>query len=44
VMIKAKLDPRSRGRKLFVRATLEDGNGTIFTTAEALFSEVERGA
>jgi thioesterase superfamily protein 4 len=42
VMIKAKLDPRSRGRKLYIRATLEDGTGTIFTAAEALFLEVER--
>lgn len=41
-MIKAKLDPRSCGRKLYIRATLEDGNGTIFTAAEALFLEVER--
>jgi hypothetical protein len=42
VMIKAKLDPRSRGRKLYITATLEDGAGTILTTAEALFLEVER--
>ena len=42
VMSKAKLDPRSSGRKLYVRATLEDGNGTVFMAAEALFLEVER--
>ena len=42
VMIKAKLDPRSGGRKLYIRATLEDGNGTEFTTTEALFLEVKR--
>jgi acyl-coenzyme A thioesterase THEM4 len=42
VMIKAKLDPRSSGRKLYIRATVEDGNGTIFTTGEALFLEVEQ--
>jgi acyl-coenzyme A thioesterase THEM4 len=41
VVIKAKLDPRSGGRKLYIRATLEDGNGTEFTAAEALFLEVE---
>src|SRR5271156_6118534 len=42
VMIKAKLDPRSGGRKLYIRATLEDGNGTEFNAAEALFLEVKR--
>ena len=42
VMIKAKLDPRSGGRKLYIRATLEDGNGTEFTAAEGLFLEVKR--
>jgi hypothetical protein len=26
----------------YIGATLEDGNGTVFTTAEALFLEVER--
>ena len=44
VLIKAKLDPRSSGRKLYVSATIEDGKGTIFNTAEALFLEVERKA
>lgn len=42
VMIKAKLDPRSRGRKIYIVATLEDGSGTVFTAAEALFLEVKR--
>lgn len=40
VMIKAALDARSGGRKLYIRATIEDGNGTIFSAAEALFLEV----
>ena len=42
VMIKAKLDPKSRGRKSYISASIEDGNGTIFNTAEALFLQVER--
>lgn len=27
---------------IYIGATLEDGNGTVFTAAEALFLEVER--
>lgn len=44
VMAKASLDgTRSGGRKIYVKAGLEDGTGVIFTEAEVLFIEVEPG-
>ncbi|KAJ4412304.1 hypothetical protein N0V91_000775 [Didymella pomorum] len=35
----AKIE-RQEGRKLFVRATVEDGEGTVYTTGECLFIEM----
>ena len=43
VLIKAKIDPvRSGGRKMYIKATLEDGQGTVYNAADGLFLEVER--
>ncbi|CAO2647839.1 Nn.00g087610.m01.CDS01 [Neocucurbitaria sp. VM-36] len=36
----AKIE-RQDGRKLFIRASIEDGKGTVFTTGEAMFVEVK---
>ncbi|QDS77730.1 hypothetical protein FKW77_004437 [Venturia effusa] len=33
---------RSAGRKLYVNASLENGTGVVYTTAEAMFLEAER--
>jgi acyl-coenzyme A thioesterase THEM4 len=44
VLAKASLDGiRSGGRKIFVKASLEDGNGVVYTEVEVLFIEVEPG-
>lgn len=44
VLAKAHLDGlRSGGRKIYVKASLEDGSGIVFTEAEILFIEVEPG-
>jgi thioesterase superfamily protein 4 len=44
VLARAKLDGgRSGGRKIFVKAWIEDGKGVVFTEAEVLFIEVEAG-
>lgn len=40
VLCTAKIE-RQDGRKVFVRATLEDGKGTVYTTAQSLFIEVK---
>ncbi|KAF1842389.1 uncharacterized protein K460DRAFT_409806 [Cucurbitaria berberidis CBS 394.84] len=40
VLCTAKFE-RQDGRKLYVRATIEDGMGTVFTTGEAMFVEVK---
>lgn len=36
VLCTAKIE-RQDGRKLYVRATVEDGAGTVYTTGEAMF-------
>jgi thioesterase superfamily protein 4 len=42
VLARAWLDgERSRGKKIYVRARIEDGRGEVFTEAEVLFIEVE---
>lgn len=44
ILGRAHLDgTRSGGRKIFVKASLEDGDGRVFTEAEVLFIEVELG-
>lgn len=35
---------RQEGRKIYVKGTIEDGNGTIYTTGEGMFVEVQRRA
>jgi thioesterase superfamily protein 4 len=43
ICIKAKLDgEKSRGRKIFVTATLESGDGVVYNDANGLFLETER--
>lgn len=42
ILIKARLELRSGGRKLFLNGTVENGSGVVFTSAHALFLEVER--
>jgi acyl-coenzyme A thioesterase THEM4 len=42
-LIRVRFDPkRSAKRKIFVEAILENGDGVVYTRAEALFLEVER--
>lgn len=36
------LEARSTGRKLWLKGTLEDGNGTVFVTAESLVIEIDK--
>lgn len=36
VLCTARID-RQDGRKVYVRATIEDGEGTVYTTAESMF-------
>ena len=44
ILAKAHLDgARSGGRKIFVKASLEDGKGAVLTEVEVLFIEVEPG-
>jgi thioesterase superfamily protein 4 len=40
ILCTAKVE-RQDGRKLFVRATIEDGSGTIYTIGEALFVRIK---
>jgi hypothetical protein len=41
LLLTAKIERQEAGdRKLYVRATIEDGNGTIYTLGEALFIRV----
>jgi len=40
LLVKSRLT-RREGKKLFGQASLEDGNGTVYATAEALFILVE---
>ena len=40
VLCTAKIE-RQDGRKLHVRATIEDGTGTVYTTGECMFVEVK---
>ncbi len=44
-VMKARIDPtRSKGRKMYITATLESGDGdAVYNTAHGLFLEVERG-
>lgn len=43
ICIKASLDgEKSRGRKIFINATLESGEGVVFNDANGLFLETER--
>ena len=42
IIIKSRLDPRSAGRKIYVRGTLEGEDGIVYNSAEAMFLEVER--
>lgn len=44
VLIKVWLEPRSAGRKSWLRANIEDGNGAVFATAESLVVEVKEEA
>jgi thioesterase superfamily protein 4 len=39
-MCTAKIE-RQDGRKVYVRATIEDGSGTVYSIGEALFIEVK---
>lgn len=32
---------RHDGRKIFMRATIEDGEGVVYTTADGMFIEVK---
>ncbi len=38
ILCRAKIE-RQDGRKLYIRATAEDGRGTVFTMAEGMFVE-----
>lgn len=40
VLCTAKIE-RQDGRKVYVRATIEDGEGTVYTTGESLFVETK---
>ncbi len=40
ILCRAWLDSRSKGRKLWVQGTLEDGKGGVYALAQALFIEV----
>jgi acyl-CoA thioesterase FadM len=40
VLCTAKIE-RQDGRKLYVRATIEDGTGTVYTTGDCMFVEVK---
>jgi thioesterase superfamily protein 4 len=42
ILIRVTLDAKSATRKIFVNATIESGEGIVYTGAEALFLEVER--
>ena len=43
VLARAWLDgERSHGRKIYVKARIEDGEGSVFAEAEVLFIEVEK--
>lgn len=43
ILIRARLNEvKSAKRKIFVEATLESGEGDVYTKAESLFVEVER--
>jgi thioesterase superfamily protein 4 len=42
ILIRVSLDPKSATRKIFVKATLESGEGVVYTGGDALFLEVER--
>ena len=37
----AKLERRERN-KIYLRGTIEDGQGTVFTTGEAMFLEINK--
>jgi len=40
ILCRAWLESRSKGRKLWVQGTLEDGNGGVYALAQSLFIEV----
>jgi thioesterase superfamily protein 4 len=43
ICIRAKIDAeKSRGRKMFINATLESGDGVVYNDANGLFLETER--
>lgn len=42
VLIKVWLEARSGGRKSWLKANIEDGNGAVFATAESLVIEVKQ--
>jgi acyl-coenzyme A thioesterase PaaI-like protein len=44
VLCRASLEEKSKGRKLFTKATLENGEGLVYATAESLFIEVDKKA
>ncbi|RFU32150.1 hypothetical protein B7463_g4163, partial [Scytalidium lignicola] len=42
VLCHAWLDKKTEGKKIFGHATIEDGEGTVFTTGEALFIQKDQ--
>ena len=43
ICIKAKIDPeKSKGRKIYITASLESGDGVVYNDANGLFLETER--
>lgn len=40
ILCTAKVE-RHDGRKLYMRATIEDGEGLVYTTGEAMFVEIK---
>lgn len=41
ILCRSWLEERSKGRKAWLRGTIEDGEGGVFAEAEALYIEVE---
>jgi len=44
LLCRARLEEKSNRRKLFTKAILENGEGSVYATAESLFIEVDKKA